>query len=96
VGRIRWYRIGLLFERDGEPFTATYHVRALSGERARALVAERVGGPHRVHACESSAPLRQVAEVEEIVAHYGPYRRSWNDPMVASLRAGGTDPTSTG
>ncbi len=87
MGRIRWYRVGLVFERDQTPFTWTFHVRAFTADAARRLAAARAGTPHAVYVCQPSEPLRRVAQVEEIVAHYGPYPRSWNDPVVTPLRA---------
>lgn len=77
---VRWWRVGVLFERDDDPWTWTMHVRAFTEASARRLVAERVDGPHEVYACVGSEPLLRVENREEIVADYGPYRRSWGDP----------------
>jgi hypothetical protein len=82
----RWWRIGVVFERDGDPWTQTFHVRALSERAARRLVAEAVGAPHGVHVCHPSDPLLQVSRKEEIAATYGPFRRSWADKTIAHLR----------
>ena len=84
---VRWWRVAVVFEDAGEPCTWTLHVRAFTDESARRLVAQRVGArPFLVYACQPSEPLTRVANKEEIVADYGPYRRSWDDPMVAHLR----------
>ncbi|MHC4547429.1 MAG: hypothetical protein ACYTEZ_01520 [Planctomycetota bacterium] len=86
--KVRWWRVGVVFERDGDPWTWTLHVRALTEASARRLVAERVGeAPHAVYACQPSEPLLRVAATEEVVADYGPYRRSWQDPTIAHLRS---------
>jgi len=85
---IRWWRIGVVIERDGEPWTWTFHVRAHTENKARALVAERLAGErHAIHACHPSDPLIRVPPKETIAADYGPYRRSWSDPAVAALLA---------
>jgi hypothetical protein len=87
MGNLRWWRLSVLLERQGEPWTWTFHVRALTEAGARRLVAARLGGEaHRVYACEPSEPLAKVAPKEEIVADYGPYRRSWSDPMMRECR----------
>ena len=83
----RWWRIGVVLTRDGDPWTWTFHVRALSERAARGLVADRVGEPHAVFVCHPSDPLLKVSREEAIAAHYGPYRRSWDDPATAPLRA---------
>lgn len=80
-----WWRIAVLIERDGAPWTWTFHVRARTERKARTLVAAHVGGPHTVYACHPSDPLFRASPQEEIAAHYGPYRRSWDDPMLAGL-----------
>ncbi len=82
----RWWRIGVVFERGGAPWTHTFHVRALSERSARRLVADRVGRPHGVHVCHSSEPQLNVLLTEEIAADYGPYERSWDDPMIVHLK----------
>ena len=84
---VRWWRIGVLFERDGAPWTRTLHIRAFTEESARRMAAERVGCPHTVHVIEPSEPLLRVENREEIVADFGPFRRSWEDPVLAELRA---------
>jgi hypothetical protein len=85
--RLRWFRLSLYLERDGDPWTWTFHVRALTEANARRLVAERLGGKaHVVFACEPSEPLTRAEQKEEIVADYGPYHRSWEDPAMAPLR----------
>jgi hypothetical protein len=86
VSRLRWWRIGVLLERAGDPWTWTFHVRALSERKARALVAARVDSVHDLFICHPSEPLNiQGRSDEEIVADYGPYRRSKDDPMLAEL-----------
>lgn len=85
--KVRWWRMGVVFERDGDPWTWTLHVRAFSEKGARRLVAGRVDAPHAVYACQPSDPLLRVADTEEVVADYGPYRRSWEDRTIAHLRA---------
>ena len=84
---VRWWRLGILYEEEGAPWTWTFHVRARTENKARALVTARVGRPHGVYACVASDPLLRVEQVEEIVAEAGPFRRSWNDSTVAGLRA---------
>ena len=95
---IRWWRMGVVYEDAGDPWTGTLHVRAFQESGARRIVAARVGRPHAVYTCAPSEPLLRVKNVEEIVAQYGPYRRSWDDETVTHLRAllGGPGPTSTG
>lgn len=83
--KVRWWRMGVVFERDGDPWTWTLHVRAFREEGARRLVAGKVAAPHAVYACEPSDPLLRVADKEEVVADYGPYRRSWEDRTIAHL-----------
>ena len=82
MSQLRWWRIGVLVERDGDPWTWTFHVRALSERRARGLVAERVGGEHRVFACHPSESLANAPKEEEIVAEAGPFHRNWCDPTI--------------
>ncbi len=84
--KVRWWRMGVVFEREGDPWTWTLHVRAFTEASARRLVAERIDGPHEVYACVGSEPLMRVANREEIVADYGPYRRSWRDPAMIGFR----------
>lgn len=83
----RWWRVAVLLEAEDGPSTWTFHVRAFTEERARMLVAERLGRPHAVYACVASEPLGGVAPCEEVVADYGPWRRDWADPALAPLRA---------
>jgi hypothetical protein len=84
----RWWRIGVLFEEQGAPWTWTFHVRAFSEESARRLVAERLGDrAFTVHVCHPSEPLPRAPREEEIAADYGPFRRSWDDPAVKQLTA---------
>jgi len=83
----RWWRIAIVFEEEGAPRTWTFHVRAFTEKRARELVAERVGHPFAVYACHPSDPLPRAPREDEIAADYGPWRRSWDDPAVAPLRA---------
>ena len=88
----RWWRIGLLFERDGEPWTWTMHVRAPTRPRAEALVDEHLRKEHagarrpRIYLCHPSEPLLKVDPTPAVAAAYGPYRRSWKDPVIAALR----------
>lgn len=87
MSKLRWFRLSLYVERDGDPWTWTFHVRAFNEANARRLVAERLlGEAHVIYACEPSEPLPRATPKEEIVADYGPYRRSWNDPMMAQVR----------
>ena len=85
--KIRWWRAGVLLEQDGDPWTWTLHVRARTESSARRVVAARVGRPHAVYALQPSDPLLRVTDVEEVVADYGPYRRSWKDGTLAGMRA---------
>ena len=82
----RWWRIGVLIERDGDPWTWTFHVRALSERRARGLVAERVAAEHRLFVCHPSEQLARARREDEIAAEAGPFRRSWQDPMMSELK----------
>ncbi len=87
MSKLRWFRLSLYVERDGDPWTWTFHVRAKTEASARRLVAERLAGEaHTVYACEPSEPLSKVEPREEVVAAHGPYRRSWKDPMMARFR----------
>ncbi|MGH7163549.1 MAG: hypothetical protein ACREID_08690 [Planctomycetota bacterium] len=84
----RWWRIGAIAEREGRPWTWTFHVRAPTEERARRLVALRFGDERfAIHICHRSEPLHKASRKEEVAAVYGPYPRSWDDPPVARLRA---------
>ena|GEM_PF-7098120 len=84
---IRWWRVGVLFERDGSLWTETFHVRAFTREAACRMVAERLDDrPHEVYACQASDPLLRVVQREEIVAAFGPYRRDPRDPTLAARR----------
>ncbi|MGQ0614596.1 MAG: hypothetical protein ACT4PV_12745 [Planctomycetaceae bacterium] len=83
----RWWRLGVVVERDGAPWTMTMHARALSEAGARRLVAARLGGErHAVFVCHESEPLPKLPREEDLAALFGPYRRSWEDPGVAPLR----------
>jgi len=84
---VRWWRIAVVYEDDGAPHTWTFHVRALTEKRAQALVRERVGrDDFAVFGCFPSEPLPNAKQTDEIVADWGPYRRSWEDPTVAPLK----------
>ena len=83
----RWWRVGVVYDEGGDPFTQTFHVRAVTERKARALVAVALGREHAVHACHPSDPLHKVSRDEFIAATYGPYRRSWKDPAVSALRS---------
>jgi hypothetical protein len=88
VSAARWWRLGVLMEREGAPWTATFHVRARTEEGARRIVAERVsGGRYAVYACFASDPVPKMPSHDEIAAVFGPYRRDWADPSVAALAA---------
>lgn len=95
VSAIRWWRVAVLFRADDAPYSWTLHVRAFTDERARRLVAARVRehagrtaeASLHVYACVPSDPLRRVTQREEIVAAYGPYRRAWDDPLLADTLA---------
>jgi hypothetical protein len=82
----RWWRIAIVYEDAGEPWTWTFHVRAFTETSARALVGERVDHDFVVYGCHPSEPLPTAPRDEEIAADYGPWRRSWDDPTVAPLR----------
>ncbi len=84
--KVRWWRVGVIFEREGRPYTQTLHVRAFDEVSALRLVAQRIGVRHHVYIAQPSEPLLRVKEVEEIVATYGPYERSWDDPDVGAWR----------
>ena len=83
----RWWRVVALFERDGDPWTWTFHVRALSERRAHKLVAERIDRPHDIITSHPSDPLPKAPREDEIAAEAGPWRRSWDDPVMKGLRA---------
>ena len=85
--KLRWYRLAMVVEREGRPWTWTFHVRALTEAKARTLVEARAAGVrHAIYACVPSDPLTKVAPTEEIVADYGPYERSWEDPALEPLK----------
>ena len=85
---VRWWRIAIVYEENGAPHTWTFHVRALTDKRAQALVRDRVGrDDFAVFGSHPSEPLPTAKQTDEIVADWGPYRRSWKDPTVAPLRA---------
>ena len=84
----RWWRVAVVLERDGAPWTWTFHVRAFAEAKARALVAEPFGAArHAVYACVSSDPLSRVAPKEQVLVDDGPWPRSWEDPAMAPLHA---------
>jgi len=84
---LRWYRVGIVLEREGEPCTWTFHVRAFTEAGALRLVEARLSGEaFAVHALQPSDPLLRATGGEEIVAEHGPWRRSWEDPTVAPLQ----------
>jgi hypothetical protein len=63
-------------------------VRALTEKRAQALVRDRVGrDDFAVFGCFPSEQLPTAKQTDEIVADWGPYRRSWKDPTIRELRA---------
>lgn len=83
----RWWRVVLVYEEDGDPWTWTFHVRAMTEKKARALVAAEVGREDlAIFVCAPSAPLPTAPREDVIVANYGPWRRSWQDPTVEPLR----------
>ena len=85
---IRWWRLAIVYEEAGDPWTWTFHVRAFTEKRARALVAKSAGREHfAVYVCHPSDPLPTAVQEEAVVADYGPYHRSWDDPGVHHLRA---------
>ena len=84
---LRWWRIALVLERRGAPWTWTFHVRAATEGRARQLVAERLPGEHyAIFTLRPSDPLPLPPDREGIAADYGPWPRDWADPSVAHLR----------
>jgi len=85
---VRWWRIAIVYEDDGAPHTWTFHVRALTEKRALGLVTDRVErDDFGVIGCHPSEPLPTAKQTDEIVADWGPYRRSWDDPTISHLRA---------
>ncbi|MEM8883615.1 MAG: hypothetical protein AAGD14_06095 [Planctomycetota bacterium] len=76
----RWYRVAIFYEEDGHPFTWTFHVRAFTEKAAVGLVEEHVGRDCTVFGCFPSDPLPTAPRHEEIAAHYGPWKRSWDEP----------------
>jgi hypothetical protein len=83
----RWWRIVLVYEEHGDPWTWTFHVRAMSEKNARALVAKECGRKQfAVIVCSPSEPLPTAPREDLIVANYGPWRRSWGDSAIAPLR----------
>ncbi len=76
----RWWRIVLIVEREGDPWTWTFHVRAPTEKQALALVARHLGAePYTIHECHTSEPLLKADRTPGIAAHFGPFRRSWED-----------------
>ncbi len=87
----RWWRIGLIVEREGDPWTWTFHVRAPTEKQALALVAGHLGRePYRIYECHKSEPLLKAPRTPEIAAHFGPFRRSRSDPLLGGTK--GSDP----
>ena len=83
----RWWRIVLVYEDDGDPWTWTFHVRAMLEKNARALVAAKVNRKRfSIFDCVPSEPLPTAPREDLVVANYGPWRRSWEDPTIAPLR----------
>ncbi|MHC4939709.1 MAG: hypothetical protein ACYTHK_12120 [Planctomycetota bacterium] len=82
----RWWRIAILYEEDGTPWTWTFHVRAFTEKAARTLVEQRVDREFAVYVCHPSDPLPTAPREEEIAADYGPWKRDWDDPTIAELR----------
>ena len=83
----RWWRIVLVYEDAGDPWTWTFHVRAMSEKIARALVAKQSGlKEFAIFVCSPSEPLPTAPRENIIVANYGPWRRSWSDPTITPLR----------
>ena len=84
---LRWWRIALVLEREGTPWTWTFHVRASTEARARRLVADRLRGQrYAIFTLRPSDPLPLPPDREGIAADYGPWPRDWADPAVAHLR----------
>jgi len=84
---VRWWRVALIYEDDGAPHTHTFHARALTEKRALALVVDRMArDDFHVYGCHPSEPLPTAPKEEKIVADWGPYLRSWEDPSIAYLR----------
>ena len=82
----RWWRVAVWFEEGGDPFTQTFHVRAVTERKARTLVGEALDGrEHTVYVCHPSDPLNKASREEFIAATYGPYRRSRDDPAIRTL-----------
>jgi hypothetical protein len=82
---LRWWRICVRFPRDGAPHTQTFHVRARTERNALGLVQGAMGGAaYEVYVCHPSDPMPQAPQVEEIAATYGPWRRSWDDPVFTT------------
>ena len=82
----RWWRIAIVYEEDGDPWTWTFHVRAFTEKTARALVEARVDREFAVFGCHPSDPLLTAPREEAIAADYGPWRRAWDDPAMVPLR----------
>jgi len=82
----RWWRIAIVYEDQGIPYTWTFHVRAFTEKRARELVAAKADRAFAVYVCHPSDPLPTAPREEEIAASYGPWKRSWADPALAPLR----------
>ena len=89
----RWWRVAVWFEEpDGDLFTQTFHVRAVTELKARSLVdAALEGRKHTVYVCHPSDPLNKASREEFIAATYGPYRRDRGDPSLRLLLASNDD-----
>ena len=82
----RWWRVAVWFESEGDLFTQTFHVRAVTERKARALVSEALDRrEHTVYVCHPSDPLNKASREEFIAATYGPYRRDRGDPALRTL-----------
>ena len=85
--KLRWWRVALYVEREGDPWTWTFHVRAFTEKTARRLIDERLEGEaHTIFTCVPSERLTNIKQEEKIAADYGPYRRSWSDPEMGAVR----------
>ncbi|MHC4953358.1 MAG: hypothetical protein ACYTGZ_05665 [Planctomycetota bacterium] len=77
---IRWWRVAIIYEESGDPWTWTFHVRAFTEKRAIELAGKRAARTDfTVYTCHPSDPLPSAVQEEAVVAAYGPYHRSWAD-----------------
>jgi hypothetical protein len=83
----RWWRVAVWFEDpDGDLFTQTFHLRAVTERKARSLVhAALEGRDHSVYVCHPSDPMNKASHEELISVSYGPYRRDRCDPAFRRL-----------